>query len=89
MYLQINLKANDKQLHCFLWRTDNSQQPDIYEFNRLVFGGNCSPFLAQYVPQGKARLYANEYPLAAETILNSTYMDDSMDSFVCLFDLIL
>ena len=80
MYLQINLKENDKQFHCFLWRTDNSQQPDIYEFNRLVFGENCSPFLAQYVSQENARLYANEYPLAAETILNSTYMDDSMDS---------
>ena len=80
MYLQINLKENDKQFHRFLWRTDNSQQPDIYEFNRLVFGENCSPFLAQYVSQENARLYANEYPLAAETILNSTYMDDSMDS---------
>ena len=30
--------------------------------------------------QENARLYENEYPLAADTILNSTYMDDSMDS---------
>ena len=29
--------VNDKQFHSFLWRTDNSQQSDIYEFNRLVF----------------------------------------------------
>ena len=80
MYLQINLKENDKLFHRFLWRTDYSQEPDIYEFNRLVFGANCSPFLAQYVSQENARLYGNEYPLAADTILNSTYMDDSMDS---------
>ena len=33
MYLQINLKENDEQFHRFLWRTDNIQQPDIYEFN--------------------------------------------------------
>lgn len=79
MYLQINLKENDKQFHRFLWRTDNSQEPDIYEFNRLVFGAHCSPFLAQFVSQENAKLYMNEYPLAAETILNSTYMDDSMD----------
>ena len=30
--------------------------------------------------QDNARTYENEYPLAAETILNSTYMDDSMGS---------
>lgn len=80
MYLQINLKESDKRFNRFLWRTDNSQKPDIYEFNRLVFGANCSPFLAQFVSQENARLYENDYPLAAETILNSTYMDDSMDS---------
>ena len=34
----------------------------------------------QYVSQENARLYANEYPLAAVTILNSTFMDDSVDS---------
>ena len=52
MYLQINLNLNDKQFHRFLWRTDNSQQSDIYEFNRLVF-----PYLAQFVSQENARLY--------------------------------
>ena len=54
---------------------DNRHQPDI-----LFVGGNCSQFLAQYVSQENARLYANEHPLAAVTILNSTYMDDSVDS---------
>ena len=44
MYLQINLKENHKLFHRFLWRTDNRQESDIYEFNRLVFGANCSPF---------------------------------------------
>ena len=65
MYLQINLKTIDKQFHRFLWRTDNSQEPDIYEFDRLVFGANCSPFLAQFVSQENAGRYENEYPLAA------------------------
>ena len=52
----------------------------MYEFCRLVFGVNCSPFLAQYVAQRHAETYRDTYPLAAETILKSTYMDDSMDS---------
>ena len=43
MYLQVNLHENDKPFHRFLWRTDYTQPPDTYEFDRLVFGSNCSP----------------------------------------------
>ena len=57
--------------------TDN---PYIYEFDRVVFGVNPSPFQAQFVAQEHARQHQSEYPLAAETILESTNMDDSMDS---------
>ena len=56
------------------------QKPSVYEFNRLVFGVNSLPFLAQLVSQHHARLHEKSYPRAAETILKSTYMDDSMDS---------
>ena len=45
-----------------------------------MFGVNSSPYLAQYVSQHNAVLHADIYPMAAETILKSTYMDDSMDS---------
>lgn len=47
-----------------------------------MFGDHCSPFLAQFIAQEHARQLANEYPAAAETVLKSTYMDDSMDSVV-------
>jgi hypothetical protein len=35
---------------------------------------------AQYVAQENARRFKESYPLAAETVLKSTYMDDSIDS---------
>ena len=35
---------------------------------------------AQFVAQEKARRHQDVYPLAAETVLKSTYMDDSLDS---------
>jgi hypothetical protein len=35
---------------------------------------------AQYVAQENARRFQDRYPLAAETVLKSTYMDDSIDS---------
>ena len=65
----------------FLWRGINSNRPpDVYEFEHFVFGVNSSPFHAQYVLQQHARKHQTAFPVAAETILKSTYMDDSMDS---------
>ena len=52
----------------------------MYEFNRIVFGVNSSPFQAQFVTQEHAQKHKEQFPMAAETILKSTYMDDSMES---------
>ena len=35
---------------------------------------------AHFVAQEHARRHETEYPLGAETVLQSTYMDDSLDS---------
>ena len=81
MYLRIGLYPEDRSCHRFLWRSLNiHQKPMEYEFNRLVFGVNSSPFLAQLVSRYHAVLYEKSHSRAAETILQSTYMDDSMDS---------
>ena len=77
----IKLYPGDRSSHRILWRNFNvDQEPTVYEFDRLVFGLNCSPFLAQLVTQHHARLCKQRYPMASETTLKSTYMDDSMDS---------
>ena len=81
MYLRIGITDEDKPYHRFLWRgTDQNRYPDVYEFDRVVFGVNSSPFLAQFVLQQHAKTYQTDFPVAAETIQKSTYMDDSMDS---------
>ena len=41
---------------------------------------NTGTVEAQFVAQEIPRRCQTEYPLAAETILQSTYMDDSLDS---------
>ena len=80
MYLRVQLYPSDRAYHCFLWRDMNiEQKPLEYEFNRLGFGVNSSPFLAQFVSQYLAKVHKKQYPRAAEVILKSTYMDDSMD----------
>ena len=81
MYLRIQLTKKDRRYVRFLWRNlDTKRMPDIYEFNRVVFGLTSSPFLAQYVPQMHAQMNCKEYARAAESILKSTYTDDRMDS---------
>jgi hypothetical protein len=80
MYLRVGIVPSDRRFHCFLWRETPNENPEVYQFNRLVFGVNASPFLAQFVSQHNARLHQREFPLASETVLKSTYMDDSMDS---------
>ena len=80
MYLRVGIIPSDRRFHCFLWRESPSENPEVYQFNRLVFGVNASPYLAQFVSQHNARMHQSEFPLASETVLKSTYMDDSMDS---------
>lgn len=81
MYLQIKIPEKDRSYFRFLWREMNQDSiPSQYEFNRVIFGMNASPFLAQFVCQEHARKFQERYPQAAETVLKSTYMDDSMDS---------
>ena len=81
MYLRIELYPQDRMFHRFLLRDlDIHNKPTEYEFNRLVFGVNSSPFLAQLVSCHHATIYEKAFPKAAETVLQSTYMNDSMDS---------
>ena len=56
------------------------REPNTLGFDCVVYGVNSSPFQAQCVAQEHAKKYQSEFPVAAETILKSTYMDDSMDS---------
>ena len=81
MYLRIGVYLQDRPYQRVLWRSLNqSEKPKILQFTCVVFGINSSPFHAQYVSQHHAKKNKNKYRLAAETVLCSTYMDDSMDS---------
>ena len=61
MYLQIKVDQDDHWFLCFLWRELENRPPDVYEFNRVVFGLCSSPFLAQFVTQEHARKHTDEF----------------------------
>jgi len=80
MYLQVGIEERDPYFR-LLWRDlDSSRETDVYEFSRVAFGKNSAPMEVQFVAQENARRHQDVYPLAAETVLKSTYMDDSIDS---------
>ena len=83
MYLRVQIPPEDRNDHRFLWRScDPTENPEEYEFSRVIFGTSSSPFLAQFVLQQHAEKNKDPYTLAADTIENATYMDDGMDSAV-------
>ena len=81
MLLQIEVQEKDRSYFRILWRNlDVNQEPQEYEFSRVVFGKNAAPMQAQYVSQENARRHENMFPPALQTVLKLTYMDDSLDS---------
>lgn len=81
MFLQVGLHEEDRRYHRFLWRDlDSTKDPDHYEFQRLLFGNRASPFCSQHVLHTHAKVHATDYPQAAETVDNSMYVDDVLDS---------
>ena len=81
MFLQVELQNKDRQYHRFLWRNfDTSREPDVYEFQRLLFGNTASPFCSKDVLQTHAKTHALDFPEAANTVDDTMYVDDVLDS---------
>ena len=60
MFLQVELQYKERPFHRFLWRDfDMSRDPDVYEFQRLLFGNTASPFCSQYILQTHAKTPAS------------------------------
>ncbi len=81
MFLQVGLSEEDQRYYRFLWRNlDPTKEPDHYEFKRLLFANRAFPFCSQHVVLTHAKAHATDYPHAAETVNDSMYVDDVLDS---------
>ena len=77
MYLQVEIEESDRPYFWLLWRDlDTSRKRNVYEFSRIVFRKKSASMESQFIAQENSRKHQEEYPLAAETVLKSTYMDD-------------
>ncbi|KRX37880.1 hypothetical protein T05_2497, partial [Trichinella murrelli] len=75
MYLQIRVRADDRDACRFLW-WDDEQKIHKYRLTRVCFGLTCSPFLAMGTVRSHAKQHYESAPRAAEEVQNNMYMDD-------------
>ncbi len=80
MFLRIFLAPEDRPYHCFLWREAPDKPLRVLQFQVHVFGNAGSPFVAVFVVKEHAKKYVGEFPVAVESINNSTLIDDVLDS---------
>ena len=81
MFHQIAITEEDQQCQRFLYRDgDDSQEPQIYVMQRMMFGPTCSPSCAQFVKNTHASKYLDKMPEAATALIKFTYVDDYFNS---------
>ncbi|KRZ01244.1 hypothetical protein T11_439 [Trichinella zimbabwensis] len=75
MYLQVQIREEDRDACRFLWR-DETQRVRKYRLTRVCFGLTCSPFLAMGTVRVHARRHQASAPRAAAEVLHNMYVDD-------------
>ena len=78
MYRAVELAIPDRDLHQFVWRSHPDQPLQDFRMTRITFGVSASPFAANMALKQNALDYTNEYPLAAEAVHTSFYVDDGL-----------
>lgn len=81
MFLRIRIRAIDQHALRFLWRDSPNETIQKYAMTSLIFGANCSPFIAQHIKNKNAQRFVNQMPVAVNAIIKSHFMDDYIDCF--------
>lgn len=81
MFHQVRMELLEQHCHRFLWRDmESAREPDIYAILRVTMGDRPAPAIATEALFKTAEMCRDDYPRAAEFILNSSYVDDLIDS---------
>ncbi len=78
MFYQIRMEERDRDYHRFLWPDKDGTK--IYRWKVHPFGSAASPCIAIFTIKEHARRLKEKYPLASETVIKSTLVDDNLDS---------
>ena len=80
MFLQVHLAAEDAKFHRIVFSFRREGDTCILEARVHLFGNRGSPTIVIFVIKWAATLFQTTHPLGAETILDSSLVDDCMDS---------
>ena len=81
MFLQVRVPKADQRCLRFLWREETSQDVEVYQYTRHVFGAKSSPTCANYALQRTAEDNSRDYPTSVvQTVSNNFYMNDLLKS---------
>ncbi|XP_055714211.1 uncharacterized protein LOC129808457 [Phlebotomus papatasi] len=88
MYLQTMLHENHRNFQRFLWKGPNDHSVRDYRFRTLCFGVAASPHLATRSLNQLAQDEGSQFPLAANAICKSFYVDDCLMSAPSLGEIV-
>ncbi|XP_048483474.1 uncharacterized protein LOC125489919 [Plutella xylostella] len=95
MFLRVKIQQEDRDALRFVFRdnpdgkaknlsqklsADNENPVKTYVMSSLIFGANCSPFIAQFIKNKNARRFESSMPAAAAAVCYQHYMDDYIHS---------
>lgn len=89
MFLRVKVQPQDRNALRFIYKgaTTTDYNPEMvrqpiktYVMTSLIFGANCSPFIAQFVKNKNAQRFESTMPTAAAAIYTQHYMDDYIHS---------
>ena len=76
MFLRIKINSEDQDALRFLWRDEPTGNVKTYAMTSLIFGANCSPFIAQFIKNKNAQAQESRQLAAVAAISKQHYMDD-------------
>ncbi|PFX17568.1 hypothetical protein AWC38_SpisGene18109 [Stylophora pistillata] len=76
MFNQVLVNPDDQVFHSFLWRSDKSETPSVFQWLRLNFGDKPAPDIASNAINYLAKVSQVEFPDAAQELRDHAYVDD-------------
>ena len=78
MYCAVELAMTDRDLHCFVWRSNSKEPLQDYRMTQVTFVVFASLFAASMAGKQNSIDHAHEYPLAAEVVDKSFHVDNCL-----------
>ena len=76
MFNQVRIHPDDQVFHRFFWRTNESEQPRVYQWVRLNFGDKPAPDIAAAVIKTLAKASEAQHSEGAKELCTHVYVDD-------------